>query len=128
MPQSYFEGFKAEMVLTTSLHWEEQHHQPHFLLTAERKACWRGSWREITQGSNWPGAHTAGRRELFLSVLGEQCCGLMKQTPGESTAHRLVGAKAGNVPEAGMRVCSDRDLDSGVRGTSIGWHFMEDKF
>lgn len=31
-------GLKAEMVLTTSLHWEEQHHQPHFLLTAEKKS------------------------------------------------------------------------------------------
>lgn len=43
-----------------------------------------GAWPEIAQGSNWPGAHTAGRRELFLSVLGEQCCGLMKQTSGRA--------------------------------------------
>lgn len=44
----------------------------------------RGAWPEMAQGSNWPGAHTAGHRELFPSVLGEQCCGLMKQTSGRA--------------------------------------------
>ena len=63
-----------------------------------------GAWPEISPGSNWPGAYTAGHRELFLSVHGEQDCGLMKQMSGRAQHTGWWEPKPGMFLEAAVGV------------------------